>query len=50
MTRVMPLYNTLRSAEIRVEMTQEASTGGGVRIGESLDRAGSCIIAWDLSE
>src|SRR5215210_4236460 len=28
MTRAMLLYNTLRAAEIRTEMTQEASTGG----------------------
>lgn len=37
MTQAMLLYNTLRSAEIRAQMTQEASTGG-------LARAGSCCI------
>ena len=45
MARAMLLFNTLRSAEIQVKMTQEASTGGGVRIGQGLDSAVSCIIA-----
>lgn len=42
MTQAMLLYNTLRTAEIWAEMTQEATAGGGVRIVEGLARAGPC--------
>ena len=40
----MLLYNTLQATEIRAEMTQEASTDGGIRIAESLSRVRSCCI------
>jgi hypothetical protein len=44
MTQAMLLCNTLQATEIRAEITQEASTDGGIRIAESLTRAGSCCI------